>query len=120
MVRSYRRGNSCDDGGSSGRLRGELGMLPPGNIRSCLPALADTEPLMEKLFHHRFSGGAGLEGHNFGNLLIAAMTEMFGFQEAVKLFGRVLTIRGLFTGCDCNHPVVAPPELTGKKIVIIF
>lgn len=83
-----------DDGGSSGRLRGELGILPPGDIRSCLLALADTEPLMEKLFQHRFTGGAGLEGHSFGNLFIAAMTEMFGFQEAVKLFGQVLAIRG--------------------------
>lgn len=83
-----------DDGGSSGRLRGELGMPPPGDIRSCLLALADTEPLMEKLFEHRFAGGAGLEGHSFGNLFIAAMTEMFGFQEAVKLFGQVLAIRG--------------------------
>jgi uncharacterized cofD-like protein len=83
-----------DDGGSSGRLRGELGMLPPGDIRSCLLAIADTEPLMEKLFRHRFTGGVGLEGHSFGNLFIAAMTEMFGFQEAVKRFGRVLAIRG--------------------------
>ena len=83
-----------DDGGSSGRLRGELGILPPGDIRSCLLALADTEPVMEKLFDHRFSGGSGLEGHSFGNLFIVAMTEMFGFQEAVRLFGRVLAIRG--------------------------
>lgn len=83
-----------DDGGSSGRLRHELGMLPPGDIRSCILAMADTEPLMEKLFEHRFAGGAGLAGHNFGNLFIAAMTEMFGFQEAVKLLGQVLAIRG--------------------------
>ncbi|MEW5783518.1 MAG: gluconeogenesis factor YvcK family protein [Bacillota bacterium] len=83
-----------DDGGSSGRLRGELGILPPGDIRSCLLAMADTEPIMEKLFEHRFQGGAGLEGHSFGNLFIAAMTEMFGFQEAVRHFGRVMAIRG--------------------------
>lgn len=84
----------ADDGGSSGRLRQELGMLPPGDIRSCLLAMADTEPLMEKLFDHRFTGGAGLEGHSFGNLFIAAMTEQFGFKEAVKQFGEVLAIRG--------------------------
>jgi uncharacterized cofD-like protein len=83
-----------DDGGSSGRLRGELGILPPGDIRACLLALASTEPLMEKLFQHRFTAGVGLEGHSFGNLFIAAMTQMFGFQEAVKLFGQVLAIRG--------------------------
>jgi uncharacterized cofD-like protein len=83
-----------DDGGSSGRLRGELGILPPGDIRSCLLALADTEPVMEKLFDHRFTAGSGLAGHSFGNLLIVAMAEMFGFQEAVRLFGRVLAIRG--------------------------
>lgn len=84
----------ADDGGSSGRLRQELGMLPPGDIRSCLLAMADTELLMERLFDHRFTGGIGLEGHSFGNLFIAAMTELFGFQEAVKQFGKVLAIRG--------------------------
>lgn len=83
-----------DDGGSSGRLRSELGMLPPGDIRSCILAMADTEPLMEKLFEHRFAGGSALAGHSFGNLFIAAMTEMFGFQEAVKFLGQVLAIRG--------------------------
>ena len=56
-----------DDGGSSGRIRGEMGILPPGDLRNCLLALADTEPLMEELFQHRFHGGEGLGGHNFGN-----------------------------------------------------
>jgi uncharacterized cofD-like protein len=83
-----------DDGGSSGRLRGELGILPPGDVRSCILALADTEPLMESLFQHRFTGGGGLKGHNFGNLFIAAMTQMYGFKDAVKLFSQVLAIRG--------------------------
>jgi uncharacterized cofD-like protein len=84
-----------DDGGSSGRLRGELGLPPPGDIRNCLVALADTEPLMESLFQHRFSRGGSLEGHSFGNLFIAAMAEVTGdFEEAVRESSRVLAIRG--------------------------
>ncbi|MCL5039956.1 MAG: YvcK family protein [Firmicutes bacterium] len=83
-----------DDGGSSGRLRGELGILPPGDIRNCLVALADTEPLMESLFQHRFSQG-GLAGHSFGNLFIGAMAEVTGdFEEAVRQSSKVLAIRG--------------------------
>jgi uncharacterized cofD-like protein len=83
-----------DDGGSSGRLRGEMGILPPGDLRNCLLALADTEPLMEELFQHRFHGGEGLGGHNFGNLLIVAMTEMMGFDRAIREFSKVLAIKG--------------------------
>lgn len=85
----------ADDGGSSGRLREEFGMLPPGDIRSCLVALADTEPLMQQLLQHRFSSHADLDGHNFGNLLIAAMTQMMGdFEHAVQAVSRVLAVRG--------------------------
>lgn len=85
----------ADDGGSSGRLRGELGILPPGDIRNCLLALATTEPLLERLFQHRFSAVAGLEGHSFGNLFIAAMSEITGdFEEAVKESSKVLAVRG--------------------------
>lgn len=84
----------ADDGGSSGRLRGDMGILPPGDIRNCVLALADTEPLLEKLFQYRFSGGE-LEGHSFGNLLIAAMTSITGdFQLAIKEFSKVLAVRG--------------------------
>lgn len=105
-----------DDGGSSGRLRGEFSMLPPGDIRSCLLAMADTEPLMEKLFQHRFTGGAGLEGHSFGNLFIAAMTEMFGFQEAVKLFGRVLAIRGRVFPVTLEMVQLESEDISGRLI----
>lgn len=85
----------ADDGGSSGRLRGELGILPPGDIRNCLLALATTEPLLEQLFQHRFSAGSGLEGHSFGNLFIAAMSEITGdFEVAVKESSKVLAVRG--------------------------
>ncbi len=84
----------ADDGGSSGKLRGELGMPPPGDIRNCLVALADTETLLEELFQYRFRGGDGLGGHSFGNLFLAAMTQMLGFENAVKESGKVLAIRG--------------------------
>lgn len=85
----------ADDGGSSGRLREELDMLPPGDIRNVLTALADTEPLMEKLMQHRFTNGAGLAGHNLGNLLLAAMNEITGdFVTAVKMLSNVLAVRG--------------------------
>lgn len=84
-----------DDGGSSGRLRNDLGMPPPGDIRNTLLALADVEPLMEDLFDHRFGAGQELVGHSFGNLLIAAMTEVTGdFEAAVRASSRVLAIRG--------------------------
>lgn len=85
----------ADDGGSSGKLRDELGILPPGDIRNCLVALADTEPLMEELFQYRFNTGGDLEGHNFGNLFIASLTEILGdFEEAIRESSKVLAIRG--------------------------
>ncbi len=85
----------ADDGGSSGRLQRELGVLPPGDIRKNIAALADAEPLMSRLFEYRFSEGEGLEGHAFGNLFIAAMTEVAGsFDEAVRETSRVLAVRG--------------------------
>ncbi len=85
----------ADDGGSSGRIRNDLGIIPPGDLRSCLVALADTEPLMEKLFQHRFGGAGDLAGHSFGNLYIAAMTEVLGDVElALKESSKVLAVRG--------------------------
>lgn len=84
----------ADDGGSSGKLRGELGMPPPGDIRNCLVALADTEPLLERLFQYRFQSGQGLSGHSFGNLFLAAMYQLLGFQQAVRESGKVLAVRG--------------------------
>ncbi len=85
----------ADDGGSSGRIREDLGIIPPGDLRSCLVALADTEPLMEKLFQHRFGGAGGLAGHSFGNLFIAAMTEVLGDVElALQESSKVLAVRG--------------------------
>ncbi|MHB9038263.1 MAG: gluconeogenesis factor YvcK family protein [Armatimonadota bacterium] len=86
-----------DDGGSSGRLQREMGMLPPGDIRNCLVALADAEPTMTKLFQYRFTDANDhLEGHSFGNLLIAAMTQITGdFEQAIRETSNILAIRGL-------------------------
>jgi uncharacterized cofD-like protein len=84
-----------DDGGSSGRLRRELNMLPPGDVRNCLVAVAADENLISKLFQHRFSGGGDLKGHNFGNLFLAALTEVTGdFAVAVKQASEILATRG--------------------------
>jgi len=86
----------ADDGGSSGRLREDMGVPAPGDIRNCLVALADSEPLMTELFQYRFNGqSGGLGGHSFGNLLIAALTEITGdFELAIRETSRVLAIRG--------------------------
>ncbi len=85
----------ADDGGSSGVLRRELGVLPPGDVRNCIAALADAEPLVTKLFQYRFEDGAGLAGHSFGNLFIVAMSAVTGnFEDAVRQTSRVLAVRG--------------------------
>ncbi|MEA3344669.1 MAG: gluconeogenesis factor YvcK family protein [Chloroflexota bacterium] len=85
----------ADDGGSSGDLRRELGVLPPGDIRNCLGALADDEALITKLFQYRFNQGAGLDGHAFGNLFIVAMAGVTGdFERAVLESSRVLAVQG--------------------------
>ena len=84
----------ADDGGSSGRLRAEYRILPPGDFRQCITALADVEPLMSTLFQHRFKEGS-LNGHSFGNLFIMAMAEITGdFEHAIRESGRVLAVRG--------------------------
>src|SRR6202795_500308 len=84
-----------DDGGSSGRLRTELNMLPPGDIRNCIVALSEDEALLSQLFRHRFDKGSGLEGHSFGNLFLAALTSITrDFSEAVRLSSEILLTRG--------------------------
>ncbi len=84
-----------DDGGSSGRLREEMGVLPPGDIRNCIAALADDEDLVTKLFQYRFKSGEGLEGHSFGNLFLTALCAITGdMVRAVKESSNVLSIRG--------------------------
>ena len=84
-----------DDGGSSGRLREEMGILPPGDIRHCITALADDEDLVNKLFKYRFTNGEGLEGHSFGNLFLTALYDITGdMVSAVRASSRILSIRG--------------------------
>jgi len=84
-----------DDGGSSGRLRDELQMLPPGDIRNCMIALSEDSNLISRLFRHRFRGDGGLGGHSFGNLFLAALTEITGdFTEAIRLSSEVIASKG--------------------------
>jgi uncharacterized cofD-like protein len=84
-----------DDGGSSGRLRKEFNMLPPGDVRNCIVALSEDSALLSKLFQHRFEKGTGLEGHSFGNLFLAALTSITDdFSEAVRLSSEILATRG--------------------------
>ncbi len=105
-----------DDGGSSGRLRRELGILPPGDIRHCLVALAEAEPLMTKLFEYRFRGGA-LDGHAFGNLFIASLAGVTGDLElAVKEASKVLKIRGRVLPTTARD-VVLVAELDDGRVV---
>src|ERR1700686_2010986 len=84
-----------DDGGSSGRLRRDFDVLPPGDIRNCMVALSQDEALLSKLFQYRFSAGRGLKGHSFGNLFLTAMTHLTGdFGQAVRLSSEVLAVLG--------------------------
>jgi uncharacterized cofD-like protein len=93
-----------DDGGSSGRLRKEFNMLPPGDVRNCIVALSEDEALLSKLFRHRFEKGTGLEGHSFGNLFLAALTSLTkDFSEAVRLSSEILATRGhIFPATTAN------------------
>jgi uncharacterized cofD-like protein len=107
----------ADDGGSSGRLQRELGVLPPGDIRKNIAALADAEPLMSRLFEYRFSEGEGLEGHSFGNLFIVAMTEVAGnFQEAVRETSRVLAVRGQILPATLSALTICARTDTGEIV----
>ena len=100
-----------DDGGSSGRLREEMGILPPGDIRNCIAALADDEDLVTKLFQYRFKKGEGLEGHSFGNLFLTALCSITGnMVKAVRESSNVLNIRG----------VVLPTTLDDMKLAAEF
>ena len=84
-----------DDGGSSGRLRKEFNILPPGDIRNCIVALSEDEDVLSRLFQYRFSAGTALEGHNFGNLFLTALTEVLGdFTQAVHESSEILATRG--------------------------
>ena len=107
-----------DDGGSSGRLRRDLDILPPGDIRNCMVALAEDEALLTKLFQHRFGSGRGLKGHSFGNLFLAAMNQITGdFPHAVQLSSEILAIRGrIYPATAANVTLTA--RLKGGAVVV--
>jgi len=101
-----------DDGGSSGRLRQEFNMLPPGDLRNCMVALSEEEDLLAQLFSHRFRGGGSLQDHSFGNLFVAALTEITGdFALAIELASKVLATRGrIYPVTTANAILVARME----------
>ncbi|WP_101843091.1 gluconeogenesis factor YvcK family protein [Halobacillus sp. Marseille-P3879] len=107
----------ADDGGSSGRLRNELSIPAPGDIRNVLAALSDAEPMLLDLFQHRFANGNGLSGHSMGNLLLAAMTSMTGdFYNGIKEISKVLNVRGKIYP-TANHSMNLHAEMEDGTIV---
>lgn len=108
----------ADDGGSSGRLRQELNIPPPGDARNCLVALSDTEPLMEKLMQYRFSEGKGLQGHNMGNLLLAALTDLEGdFSKGLESAAKILGVNGRVLPATLDTNVILNGITEGGDII---
>jgi uncharacterized cofD-like protein len=106
-----------DDGGSSGRLRREFDVLPPGDIRNCMVALSEDEALLGRLFQYRFSNGRGLKGHSFGNLFLTAMTNLTGdFSHAVKLSAEVLAVLGRIYPATAANVVLEATLADGRKV----
>ncbi len=105
----------ADDGGSSGRLRRELGVLPPGDIRNCIVALADDEDLLARLFQYRFKNGEGLSGHSFGNLFLTALTGVTGdFYQAILTAESILSVRGRILPATLSDVRLRGAGLSGK------
>ena len=108
----------ADDGGSSGRLRSELGILPPGDIRNCLVALADSEDVMQQLMDYRFESEGQLDGHSFGNILIAALTGIGGdFYRGVEVAGELLAIRGRVIPSTLNNVTLVGSTVSGETLI---
>jgi uncharacterized cofD-like protein len=106
-----------DDGGSSGRLRREYRVLPPGDIRNCMVALSQDEALLGRLFQYRFNSGSGLRGHSFGNLFLTALTHVTGdFAEAVRVSGEVLAIRGRIFPATLENVTLEAVMKDGKTV----
>lgn len=106
-----------DDGGSSGRLRREFDILPPGDIRNCMVALSEDEALLSKLFQYRFHSGKGLKGHSFGNLFLAALNQITGdFSSAVRLSSEILAIRGNIFAATASN-VTLEARFPGGRVV---
>jgi len=109
--------NVADDGGSSGRLRNEFGVLPPGDVRNCLVALSEEESLMSRLFQYRFPARGTLAGHSFGNLFLTAMSAILGsFDSAIANCGEVLAIRGKVLPVTLFSVVLEAELESGKKV----
>jgi len=107
----------ADDGGSSGRLRTEMSMPAPGDIRNVIAALSEVEPMLLQLFQHRFQNGKGLSGHSMGNLLLAAMTSVTGdFYNGIKEISRVLNVKGNIYPI-ANHNMFLHAEMTDGEII---
>ena len=108
----------ADDGGSSGRLRSELGILPPGDIRNCLVALADSEAVMQELMDYRFSTNGQLDGHSFGNILIAALANIGGdFYKGVEAAGRLLAVRGRVIPSTFTEVTLVGSTVSGRRLI---
>ena len=108
----------ADDGGSSGRLRNELGILPPGDIRNCLVALADSEDFMRQLMDYRFESEGQLNGHSFGNILIAALAGVGGdFYRGVEFAGELLAIRGRVLPSTLDYVTLVGSTVTGETLI---
>lgn len=108
----------ADDGGSSGILRTELQIPPPGDIRNVLISLADVEPLLSQMFQYRFKAGKGLAGHSLGNLILAAMTDITGdFVSAVRELSRVFAVRGRVLPAT-SHSIILKAEMADGSIVV--
>ena len=107
-----------DDGGSSGRLRREYRVLPPGDIRNCMVALSQDEALLGRLFQYRFHAGRGLRGHSFGNLFLTALSHVTGdFAEAVRVSGEVLAIRGRIFPTTLENVSLEAVMMDGKVVL---
>jgi len=108
----------ADDGGSSGRLRSELGILPPGDIRNCLVALADSEDVMQQLMDYRFVSDGQLDGHSFGNILIAALAGIRGdFFSGVEVAAELLAIRGRVLPSTSDHVTLVGSTVSGETLI---
>src|SRR5437016_5525750 len=107
-----------DDGGSSGRLRREFDVLPPGDIRNCMVALSEDSALLSRLFQYRFQAGRGLKGHSFGNLFLMALTQVMGdFPDAVKASSEVLKIAGRIYPSTAQNVALEAILEDGSRIV---
>ncbi len=108
---------TTDDGGSSGRLRREFDVLPPGDIRNCMVALSEDEALLSRVFNYRFAAGKGLKGHSFGNLFLTALTDLTGdFPQAVRLSSEILASRGRIFPCTDSNVRLEATLVNGRTV----